>query len=191
MTLAMMIAGRGIAQVLTDGFLVPFSHAGYEFIGKGKVGVVPVPVIIMIVVTIVMSYFIKNSTFGRYVEAVGDNEVASYLSGVDIKKIKTAVYVISAALAAMAGIIVTARLAASDASRIGQFIELDAIAAVVVGGTVMTGGRPYIWGTVIGVILMSVITATFNMNNIPYSYSLVLKAIIIVAAIYLQREKTS
>jgi galactofuranose transport system permease protein len=183
-----MIAGRGVAQVLTDGYLVSFSHPSFEWIGKGKILDIPVPVILMFFVAITAYIIIRYMTFGRYVEAIGDNEQAAALAGVNVKKIKTIVYIAAAALAALAGMIETARLAAADATRIGELIEMDAIAAVVVGGTLMTGGKPYIWGTVFGAILMGIITATFNMNNIPYSYSLVIKAVIIVGAIYLQRE---
>lgn len=188
-TLAMMIAGRGIALVVTDGYLVSFTHPGFEAIGKAKIASIPAPVIIMFAVALIVFIIVKYTAYGRYVEAVGDNEKAANLSGIDVKKIKISVYIISAVLAGLAGMIQTARLAAADASRIGELIELDAIAAVVVGGTLMTGGRPYIWGTVIGAILMGLISTTFNMNNITYSYALVLKAIIIVVAIYLQREK--
>lgn len=187
-TLAMMIAGRGIAQVLTDGYLVSFSHPAFEALGKGKVMSIPAPVIVMIAVSLVIFIVVRYMIFGRYVEAIGDNETAANLAGIRVKRMKVLVYVIAAALAALAGMIETARLGAADATRIGELIEMDAIAAVVVGGTLMTGGRPYIWGTVLGAILMGIITTTFNMNNIPYSYSLVIKAIIIIGAIYIQRE---
>jgi ribose/xylose/arabinose/galactoside ABC-type transport system permease subunit len=190
-TLAMMIAGRGLAQVITDGYLVSFNNPSFEMIGKGSIGVVPIPVIIMLAVATILYIIVKYTMFGRYIEAVGDNEKAASLAGVNIKWIKISVYIIIAALAALAGLIETARLAAADATRIGELIELDAIAAVVVGGTLMTGGRPYIWGTIVGAVLMGLISTTFNMNNIPHAYSLVLKAFIIVMAIYLQREKVS
>jgi ribose/xylose/arabinose/galactoside ABC-type transport system permease subunit len=187
-TLAMMIAGRGIAQVLTDGYLVSFSHPGFEVLGKGKILSIPVPVIIMFLIAIIVYVIVRFMTYGRYVEAVGDNEQAAGLTGINVKKIKLSVYILAAVFAGLAGMIETARLGAADATRIGELIEMDAIAAVVVGGTLMTGGNPRIWGTVLGAILMGIIATTFNMNNIAYSYSLVIKAIIIVGAIYLQRE---
>ena len=187
-TLALMIAGRGIAQVITDGYLVTFTHPAFEALGKGKLWSIPAPVIIMFLVAVLVYIAVRFMTFGRYVEAVGDNEQAANLAGINVKKIKVAVYILSAVFASLAGMIETARLAAADATRIGELIEMDAIAAVVVGGTLMTGGKPRIWGTVLGAVLMGLITATFNMNNIPYSYSLVIKAVIIVAAIYFQRE---
>lgn len=188
-TLALMISGRGVAQVLTDGMLINFSHPTFEWIGKGKMGVIPVPVIISLAACALIYLLIRYTTFGRYVEAVGDNELASRLAGVRVHLIKIQVYAIAAILAALAGMIETARLAAADATKIGLNIELDAIAAVVVGGTLMTGGRPMIMGTIIGALIMQVVTTTFNYNNIPYSYSLLLKAIIIVVAILSQRER--
>jgi galactofuranose transport system permease protein len=187
-TLAMMIAGRGIAQVITDGYLVSFSQPTFEILGKGKILSIPVPVIIVFFIAVLVYILVRFMTYGRYVEAVGDNEQAARLAGINIKRIKLSVYILAAVFAGLAGMIETARMAAADATRIGELIEMDAIAAVVVGGTLMTGGRPRIWGTVFGAILMGIITATFNMNNIPYSYSLVIKAMIIVGAIYLQRE---
>lgn len=188
-TLAIMISGRGVAQVLTDGMLVNFSNPVFEWIGKGKIGIVPVPVVISLVITVLVYLLIKYTAFGRYVEAIGDNEEASRLAGVRVHLMKIQVYVISAVLAAIAGMIETSRLAAADATKIGLNIELDAIAAVVVGGTLMTGGKPLIVGTIIGALIMEVVTTMFNYKNIPYSYSLVLKAIIIVVAILSQRER--
>lgn len=188
-TLAMMIAGRGIAQVLTDGYLVSFSHPSFEALGKGTIGSVPIPVVVMFFIAFLANIAFRYMAFGRYVEAIGDNETAAHSAGINVKRIKLSVYIFSAALAALAGMIETARLAAADATRIGELVEMDAIAAVVVGGTLMTGGKPRVWGTILGAILMGIITATFNMNNIPYSYSLIIKAILIVGAIYLQREK--
>jgi ribose/xylose/arabinose/galactoside ABC-type transport system permease subunit len=189
-TLATMIAGRGIAQIISDGYLISFDNPTFEFIGKGSMfEVIPVPVVIMFVSAAVVAFIVKYTVFGRYVEAIGDNEKAASLAGINIKLVKIMVYVIIAVLASLAGIIETSRLAAADATRIGELIELDAIAAVVIGGTLMTGGRPYIWGTIIGAILMGLISTTFNMNNIPDEYSLILNAFIIVTAIYIQRVR--
>jgi ribose/xylose/arabinose/galactoside ABC-type transport system permease subunit len=104
---------------------------------------------------------------------------------------KLSVYAVSGLLAGIAGLIYTARLGASDASKVGDAIELDAIAATVVGGTPLAGGRASIIGTVIGALIMIVITTSFNMNDMKYSWSLVIKAAIILLAVYLQRPKTN
>jgi galactofuranose transport system permease protein len=188
-TLALMISGRGIAQVLTDGALISFSNPSFEFIGKGKIGPIPVPVLITFSCVAVIFFLVRFTVFGRYIEAVGDNEEAARLAGVKVRSTKIMVYIISAVLASFAGMVETARLAAADATKIGLNIELDAIAAVVIGGTLLTGGKSFIWGSIIGALIMEVVTTTFNYNNIPYAYSLVLKAIIIILAIFVQRER--
>jgi ribose/xylose/arabinose/galactoside ABC-type transport system permease subunit len=123
------------------------------------------------------------------VSAVGGNEAASRLAGVRVHRTKIAVYAISGLLAGVAGIIETARQGASDAPNMGLNIELDAIAATVVGGTPLTGGRATVVGTLIGALIMQMITTSFNMNGIKYSWSLVIKAAIIIVAVYIQRPK--
>jgi simple sugar transport system permease protein/ribose transport system permease protein len=133
----------------------------------------------------------RSMSFGRYVIAVGGNEAAARLAGVPIHRTKITVYALSGALAGLAGLIDTARLGASDAAKVGLNIELDAIAAVVVGGTPLTGGRATVGGTVIGALIMQVITTSFNMRLIPFSWSLVLKAAIILIAVYIQRPRAA
>lgn len=189
-TLALLITGRGAAQVLSSGGqLIPFSNPAFESLGKGYVGPVPAQVLIMILVLAAALFVTNWTSFGRYVVAVGGNEAAARLVGVKTSRVKIAVYAVSGLLAAIAGLIDTARLGASDAAKVGLNIELDAIAAVVVGGTPLTGGRATVVGTVIGAFIMQVITTSFNMRLIPFSWSLVLKAAIILAAVYIQRPK--
>jgi ribose/xylose/arabinose/galactoside ABC-type transport system permease subunit len=190
-TLATLITGRGVAQVLSDGQLVPFSSPSFEYFGKGYVGPVPVQVLVMAVVVAAAVVVMRSTSFGRYVVAVGGNESAARLSGVDVAWTKVSVYALSGALAGLAGLLETARLGASDAAKVGLNIELDAIAAVVVGGTPLTGGRATVGGTLIGALIMQVITTSFNMRLIPFSWALVLKAAIILVAVYIQRPKVA
>src|SRR5215216_2249143 len=191
-TLAMLITGRGIAQVMSQGGqLISFSNPTFEQLGKGHVGPVPFQVLVMIVVIAAAIFVMRATSFGRYVTAVGGNEAAARLAGVKVNRTKIAVYAISGLLAGLAGLIETARLGASDAAKIGLNIELDAIAAVVVGGTPLTGGRATIVGTLVGALIMQVITTSFNMRLIPFSWSLVLKAAIILVAVYIQRPKVA
>ncbi len=189
-TLPMMIGIRGIAQVTNDSQLLNFDSPAYSFIGTYKfAGNIPVQVLIMIIAVAVV-YFISNKmAFGRYVQAMGDNYRASRLTGINTFLVIIGIYVISSALAGFAGIIETARLSAADANAIGKLMELDAIAAVAVGGTPMTGGRPNVIGTVFGVLIIQIITVAVNMNNIPYTYSLVVKAIVIILALWARRNK--
>lgn len=191
-TLALLIAGRGIAQVISNGGqLIPFSNETFEFFGKGTLGgVLPMPILIMIVIVALAIFVLRTTIFGRHVVAVGGNENAARLSGISVNRTKILVYALSGLLAGIAGLIYTARLGASDASKVGETIELDAIAATVVGGTALTGGRATVIGTVLGALIMQIITTSFNMNGIKFSYSLVIKAAIIIFVVYLQRPKT-
>ena len=189
-TLATLIAGRGLAQVLSnDGQLVPVRDATLEALGRGRLGPIPVPVIIAALVVVLAVVALRSTPFGRYVLAAGGNPAAARLAGVPVQRTIVTVYALSALLAALAGILETSRLGASDAAKIGLNIELDAIAATVVGGTALTGGRATVLGTVVGALVMQVIATSFNMLLIPYAWSLVLKAAIIVIAVYFQRPK--
>ena len=190
-TLAALIAGRGIAQVISEGGqLISFDNPAFERLGRGHIGPVPVQVVVMMIVVLVAGVLMRSTVLGRYILAVGGNEAAANLAGVNVRAIKTAVYAISGFLAGLAGLIETARLGASDASKVGLNIELDAIAAVVVGGTSLTGGVASIAGTFVGAMIMQIITTAFNMLLIPFSWSLVLKAAIILFVVYGQRPKT-
>ncbi|HEX3560639.1 MAG TPA: ABC transporter permease [Pyrinomonadaceae bacterium] len=191
-TLALLISGRGVAQVISrGGQLIPFSNPSFEYLGKGTPAGVPVQVIVMVAVVAVAVFVMRATTFGRYVVAVGGNEAAARLAGVKVQRTKIAVYALSGLLAGLAGLIETARLGASDAQKVGLNIELDAIAATVVGGTPLTGGRATVPGTLIGALIMQVITTSFVMNGISYSWSLVIKAAIIIVAVYIQRPKVA
>ncbi len=194
-TLGMLIAGRGLAQLMNSGKLIPFADPTFEYLGKGMVGPlpliggVPFQIVVMFVGVGLAIFMMRATSFGRYVVAVGGNEAAARLSGIKVHRTKILVYALSALLAGLAGQIETSRLGASDAAKVGLNIELDAIAAVVVGGTPLTGGRATIVGTFIGALIMQVITTSFNMRGIPFSWGLVLKAAIILIAVYIQRPK--
>lgn len=191
-TLAVLIAGRGMAQVISNGGqLIPFSNPTFEYLGKGLIAGIPVQILLLVVIVGLAIFVFRSTIFGRYIAAVGGNETAAHLAGVPTVSTKLSVYAVSGLLAGIAGLIYTARLGAADASKVGDTIELDAIAATVVGGTPLTGGRASIIGTVVGALIMIVITTSFNMNDLKYSWSLVIKAAIILLAVYLQRPKTN
>jgi galactofuranose transport system permease protein len=196
-TLATLITGRGVAQVISNGGqLIPFSNPTFEYLGQGFVGPIPFQVVIMLAAVAAGIFMMRATSFGRYIVAVGGNEAAARLAGVKVHRTKIAVYALSGVLAGLAGLIETARLGASDAQKVGLYIELDAIAAVVVGGTPLTGGRATIVGTLIGALIMQVITTSFNMgpfglHPLPYSWGLVFKAAIILFAVYIQRPKVA
>ena len=191
-TLALLISGRGIAQVISNGGqVISFNDPAFEFLGQGNVLGIPFQIILLVVVVGFAVFLLRSTVFGRYLIAVGGNEEAARLSGIRVNRTKITVYALSGFLAGLAGLIYTARLGASDASKVGDGIELDAIAATVVGGTALSGGRATVIGTVIGALIMIVITTSFNMNNLKFPYSLVIKAAIILFAVYIQRPKVS
>lgn len=192
-TLAVLIAGRGMAQIPSEGRLVEFRgrYPAFEALGTGYIGPVPIQVFVMLLVVAAAIFIMRSTSFGRYVLAVGGNEAASHLAGVKVRRTKILVYGLSGLLAGIAGLIESARGGAADPSNVGLGIELDAIAAVVIGGTALTGGRATIIGTVIGALMMQVITTSFNMQGIEFSWSLVIKAAIIIVAVYIQRPKVA
>ncbi len=189
-TLATLIAGRGLAQVASGGgALVTAGDPAFLALGRGHLGRVPVPVLLALAAAGVVAFLLRETAFGRYVLAAGGNAPAARLAGVPVARTLVAVYALSALLAGVAGVVTAARLGASDAAKIGLDVELDAIAAVVVGGTALRGGRATVFGTVLGALVMQVIATGFNMRLVPYALSLVVKAGIILAAVWLQRGR--
>ena len=189
-TLATLLAGRGLAQVINrGGALITIDDPFFLALGRGYVGPVPMQVLIAAAVVALAAFLLRTTPFGRYVLAAGGNPAAARLAGVPVTRTVVTVYVVSAGLAGLAGLIEAARLGASAAAKIGQNVELDAIAAVVVGGTLLAGGRATILGTVVGALIMQVVATSFNMLLVPYAWSLAFKALIIVVAVYLQRPK--
>ncbi|MGF9694076.1 ABC transporter permease [Rhizobium sp. 0TCS1.26] len=187
-TLVLFIAGRGIAQVLTNGNLQAFKNPTFQFIAMGKVAGIPTQVALMILVAVLAYALIRFTVFGRQVLAVGGNEQAARLAGITVKRIKILVYVISGALAGLAGLVVVARNSASDANLVGLGMELDAIAAVAVGGTLLSGGRANIVGTVLGALVIQLVRYTLLANGVPDAAALVVKAGLIVIAVYIQQR---
>ena len=188
-TLALFVGGRGFAQVLVNGRLQTIENGSFLDIGRATVIGIPEQVLIAAVIALIVFLVVKRTTFGRYVVAIGSNRSASYLAGQPVRRVLVAVYAISGLLAGVAGTVATARLAAGDPSTVGLLIELDAIAAVVVGGTALTGGRITVPGTIAGALLMQVINATFVSNNLPPTWAQIMKAVIILAALYIQQRR--
>lgn len=190
-TLVLYIAGRGIAQVATNGNLQPFKNPGFQYIGLGRPLGIPFQVILMLIIVGVIAWMMRTTTFGRYVLAIGGNESAARLAGVPVKPVKRAVYAISGLLSGLAGLIVISLNSASDANLVGLNMELDAIAAVAVGGTPLTGGRATIIGTLLGALIIQLIRFTLLANGVPYPVAQVINALIILVAVYAQRQRQS
>ncbi|MBB6552089.1 ABC transporter permease [Nonomuraea rubra] len=187
-TLALLVGVRGLANVLVPQ-LVEFRNPGLIALGSSSVAGIPVIVLIAAALTVIVLFVVRRTTFGRQVVAIGGNRPASELSGLPVKRVLLTVYVISGLLAALAGVLATARLQASDPTSLGLFIELSAITAVVVGGTPLTGGRIRVLSTVMGALLMQLLAATLIKHNLPQSWTQMVQAVIILAAVYATRKR--
>jgi galactofuranose transport system permease protein len=188
-TLVLFIAGRGIAQVFTDGSLQAFDNPAFQWIALGRVAGVPAQVFLMLALVAVFAWIVRKTLFGQYLLVTGGNERAAYLSGIPTARVKMIAYTLCAGLAGLAGLISISVNSSSDANVIGLGSELDAIAAVAVGGTALTGGRAYIVGTLIGALIIQLLRYTLLAHGIPDAAALVVKAGIIIAAVYVQRRQ--
>ncbi|WP_409014818.1 ABC transporter permease [Caballeronia sp. LP006] len=188
-TLVLFIAGRGIAQVVTDGSLQAFNNPAFQWIALGRVAGVPFQILLMLALVAIFTWIVRKTLFGKYLLVTGGNEEAAYLSGIPTARVKMIAYTACAALAGLAGLISISVNSSSDANVVGLGVELDAIAAVAVGGTALTGGKAYITGTLIGALIIQLLRYTLLAHGIPDAAALVLKAAIIIAAVYVQRKR--
>lgn len=190
LTLALMIALRSIARMVSNAKTVNIADEGFIGLSVNYIGgTVPVQLIYVAVIAIVFYIIATRTVFGKSVEAIGNNPSAARLSGIKADKNTIMVYVLLGILSALAGCLAIARTMNCNPSSVGSGMEMDAIAAVVIGGTSMMGGKPRILGTVIGCFIITLITTTVNMNGIPSEWSMVFKAAIIILAVYIQSEK--
>lgn len=186
-TLALLTIGRGLTLVYTDGRPITGLPDAFVWLGAGEVLRIPVPVLIMAAVFLVSGVILTQTVAGRYVYAIGGNEEAARLSGVNVTFYKTLVYVISGLLAAASAVILTARLNSAQPTA-GSGYELDAIAAVVLGGTTLAGGEGSIGGTLLGALIIGVINNGLNLLNVSSFYQLVAKGVVILLAVLLDRR---
>lgn len=188
-TLIFFISGRGIALVLTNGNLQTFSNPGFSYLGTGKILGFPFQGYLVLIIAVCVWWVMAYTKFGRQLLAVGGNERAAELSGVPVKRVKIGAYVICAGLSGLAGLIVVAINSASDAARIGNLMELDAIAAAVVGGTLLQGGKAPIFGAILGAVIIQLVKYTLLANGVADEVALIAKAGIIVLAVYVQQAR--
>lgn len=190
-TLVMMTFLRGATLVFTNGTPLTVGKAkaaeAFYFLGNGNVLGIPLPILITVLVFGLAYYLLTQTRIGRYVYAVGGNEDASRLSGLNTDKVKLFVYTVSGVLAAVAGLIVTSRLSSAQPTA-GTGYELDAIAAVVLGGTSLVGGKGKILGTVIGVLIIGILNNALNLMDISSYYQMIAKAAVILLAVLLDRK---
>ncbi|MEV4005207.1 ABC transporter permease [Actinomadura sp. NPDC049753] len=186
-TLATMSVLSGLSLQLTKGNPVAVTDYDFQGIGQSRIAGVPVPVVIMLVVFAVFGYLLARTRFGRYVYATGDNTEAARLSGVRTDRVKILAFVISGVLAALAGFILTARLSTAEPTA-GTGLELEAIAAVIIGGTSLAGGRGTLLGTLVGALVLGVIDNGMNLLDVSPFLQNVVKGLVILLAVFLDRN---
>ncbi|MCX5008277.1 ABC transporter permease [Streptomyces sp. NBC_00638] len=187
-TLALMVAGRGLALVLLPQ-LKDVRDPTMADLGAGDVLGIPYVVLIAVALALLVAFVVRRTTFGRQLLAIGDSRPAARIAGLPVRRVLILVYVCSGVLAAVAGVLATARLTASDPTSLGNLMELSAITAVVVGGTPLSGGRVRIGGTVAGAVLIQLLTTTLIKHDLPPSWTQIAQAVVIVLAVYAARER--
>lgn len=188
-TLAMLTMARGMTMLWTGGFPITGLGSSFTFIGTGWFLGIPMPVWITAVVVGLAMVLINKTKLGRYIYAIGGNEEAAYLSGINVKKVKMIVYSLGGLLAGVGGLIVTARLNSAQPNA-GVGYELDAIAAVVIGGTSLYGGRGTVMGAVLGALLIGVLNNGLVLLNVSPFWQQVIKGFVILLAVILDRFQT-
>ena len=187
-TLGMMTAGRGIALIYSGGRPISALDPGFNWIGQGSIGPVPVPILLFALVVVVASVLLNRTKFGRYTYAIGGNEQAARVSGIHIDRVKLGIYSFIGLLAGLAGMILAARIGSGN-PQLGTGIELDVIAATVIGGTSFAGGVGTIWGGVVGALIIGIINNGLDLMNVTPFWQQVVKGLIIVVAIIIDERK--
>ncbi len=187
-TLILMISGRGIAQLITNGLRVQITYRPYSFIGQGWV-ILPFSLYIVAIMLTITWILTRKTAIGMFIESVGINFRSSYFSGIDEKKIKLLVYTFCGFCAGIAGLVASSNIKTSDANNIGLTTELDAILAVVIGGTAMSGGRFSLLASMVGALVMQAITQSMYAIGVPAFALQAIKAVVVILVILLYSEQ--
>jgi inositol transport system permease protein len=187
-TLGMMIAARGLALLYSDGRPIGGLSESFLFIGQGQILGIPVPIIIFAIMGIISHLMLSKTKFGKYTYAIGGNEHAARICGINVDKYKIMIYTYAGLLSAIAGIMLTSRISAGQPS-MGNMYELDAIAAAVIGGTSLTGGIGTIPGTIVGALIIGVLNNGLDLLNVSSYWQQILKGAIIVSAVLIDSRK--
>jgi len=185
-TLILMVAGRGVAQLLTDGQIINFHNSSFEYLASGFLLGVPFSVPLVAVLFALGWAATRKTALGLFIESGGNNPDATRTAGIDVRWVKLFVYTLTGTLAALAGVMAASDIKAADANNTGLYLELDAILAVVLGGTSLYGGRFSLVGTVFGALLIQLMTTTILTRGVKVEFTLVVKAVIIVIVCLLQ-----
>lgn len=187
-TLGMMIAARGLALLYSDGRPIGGLSESFLFIGQGEIGGIPVPILIFLIMGVISHLMLSKTKFGKYTYAIGGNEHAARICGINVDKYKILIYTYAGFLAALAGIMLTSRISAGQPS-MGVMYELDAIAAAVIGGTSLSGGIGTIPGTIVGALIIGVLNNGLDLLNVSSYWQQILKGVIIVSAVLIDSRK--
>ncbi|PTE15632.1 ABC transporter permease [Pseudogemmobacter blasticus] len=188
-TLILMTAGRGIAQLITEGRILTFTDPAFAFVGSGTLWGLPFPAWLWLALAVLTALVMRRTALGMLVESIGINRRASALAGVNAVVLLIAVYMAMGFCAALAGLVVTADIRGADANNAGLWLELDAILAVVIGGNSLLGGRFSIAASVIGALIIQTITIGIRLAGFPSEYNLVIKAVLVVVILVLQSPR--
>jgi galactofuranose transport system permease protein len=183
-----MVAGRGVAQLITEGQIINFLDPTMVYLGNGHLFGLPFTLTLVLVMLALAFFFVRRTALGLFIESVGDNDEASRYSGINAKQVKFLVYTFSGLCAGLAGLVACSNIKSADANNIGLYLELDAILAVVVGGTSLQGGRFYLIGAVVGGLFIQTLTTTMYARNVSSDISPVPKALVIIAVCLFQSE---
>ena len=188
-TLILMIVGRGIAMLITDGQIVTVTSESYSYLANGFLFGLPFSLYITAFVTITILFFVRKTAYGLFLEAAGTNPNATKFAGINATNIIFIAYVISGVTAGISGLLISSNIKAADSNNAGHWKELDAILATVIGGTSMMGGRAYIGGTIIGALFIQSITTTIYAMGVPPEITLIVKAFVIIVVTLLQSDQ--
>jgi ribose/xylose/arabinose/galactoside ABC-type transport system permease subunit len=190
-TLGMMVIARGLTFVYTDGGPIQITYKEiYRVVGRGNIGPIPIIVIVWVILAMITAVLLQRTTFGRTIISLGSNKRAVYLSGINVDLHLMSVYTFSGLMCAIGGILLTSRLTIGT-PLMGQLMELDAIAAVVIGGASLAGGRGTVWGTVIGVLILGLISNMLNLMGVSAFYQDIIRGSIILLAVLFKAAQES
>ena len=188
-TLILMVAGRGIAQLITDGQIITIYYAPYFYIGNGFLLGLPFALVIALSTAIGLHQLVSRTALGLFIRAIGLNPIAAHVAGVRSRMITLCLYVFCGFTAGLAGLIISSNVKSADGNNAGQLMELDAILAVTLGGTVLSGGRFTVVGTVIGAMIIQTLTSMIYSSGLPPQVNLAVKAALVFAVMLLQSQE--
>lgn len=188
-SLIAMVAGRGVAQLFVDGQIAPLTDPSYVWIGTGAAFGLPFSLWLALFAIVALGLATRKTSTGLFVEAVGSNATASRFIGLSVARVKWFVYALAGFMAALSGVVMSANIRAVDVNNLGLFLELDAILAVVIGGTRLTGGRFTLMGSALGALIIQTVATTINTQGVAVELMLMVKAAVVIAICLAQSDR--